>query len=92
MCWTWWGSVHDPPGDQIFLDHKRHLEGDSVVKLSEVQSGKLLDLLLVRSFGMIRFIDVQKTYDNGTKALKCSDEQKASGRSQTHSGCSQRTY
>ena len=38
-------SVVDAPGDQVLLDHQRHLEGDGVVKLPQIQSGKLLDLL-----------------------------------------------
>ena len=38
-------SVVDAPGDQVLLDHQRHLEGDGVVKLPQVQSGELFDLL-----------------------------------------------
>ena len=35
----------DPPGDQILFHQQGHLEGDGVVKLPQVQSGELFDLL-----------------------------------------------
>ena len=35
----------DAPGDEVLLDHQRHLEGNCVVELPQVQTGELLDLL-----------------------------------------------
>ena len=32
-------------GIQVFLDHKRYFENNSMVKLSQIQSGNLLDFL-----------------------------------------------
>ena len=37
-------SVLDAAADQILLHHQRHLEGDGVVELPQVQAGELLDL------------------------------------------------
>ena len=39
------GAGINAPAGQIFLDHQRHLEGDGIVKLPEIQTGELLDLL-----------------------------------------------
>ena len=35
----------DLPGGQILAHHQRHLKDDGMVKLAQVQAGKLLDLL-----------------------------------------------
>ena len=42
VCGCW--SVFNAAADQILLHHQRHLEGDGVVELPQVQAGELLDL------------------------------------------------
>ena len=37
-------SILDRIGGEIFLDHKSNLEDDSILKFSQIQTCKLLDL------------------------------------------------
>ena len=39
------GSGFDSPGNEVLLDHQRHLEGNGIIELPQVQAGELLDLL-----------------------------------------------